>query len=159
MAVIFKKIFPVVICLVLSSSALAAHIDLAWDRNSEPDVAGYVVYYGNFSKAYTESLDVGNTTSVRIAGLSKGTEYFFALTAYDIYDNESDFSAEVSGYAFPADDLTAPGDDPTPPGDDPSYRVSDRASSRGGCFIGTSTRMLFGINNQPKILSYQKPRI
>ena len=139
---IFKKIFPVAIWLVFSSSALAAHIDLAWDRNSEPDVAGYVVYYGNFSKAYTESLGVGNTTSVRIAGLSKDTEYFFALTAYDIYGNESDFSAELSGYAFPADD-------PTPPEDDPSYSVSDRASSAGGCFIGTSTRIVFGaITNQ-----------
>ena len=121
---IFKKIFPVVIWLLFPSSALGAHIDLAWDPNSEPDLAGYVVYYGSFSKAYTESVDIGNATSVRITGLSEDTEYFIALTAYNINGIESDFSAEVSGYAIP--------------GNDPGFNPDARAAGGGGCFIGTA---------------------
>lgn len=124
---ILKKIFPVVICLLFPSSVLGAHIDLAWDANSEPDLAGYIVYYGSFSRAYTESLDIGKATSVRITGLSEDTEYFIALTAYDIYGNESDFSAEVSGYALP--------------GDDPGFSVDARPASGGGCFIEAASQV------------------
>jgi len=125
----FKKIFLAITCLLFSSSALAAHIDLAWNPNSEPDVAGYIAYYGTFSGEYTKSLDLGKVTSVRITELLEDTEYFLVLTAYDIYDNESDFSGEVSGYAVPGDD----------PGD--GISVSDRASSRGGCFIITASQL------------------
>ena len=128
-AMIFKKIFLVITCLVFSSSALAAHIDLAWNPNFEPDVAGYIAYYGTFSGEYTKSLDLGKVTSVRITELLEDTEYFLVLTAYDIYDNESGFSGEVSGYALPGDD----------PGD--GIIVSGRESSGSGCFIITASQL------------------
>jgi len=137
-----KKILLVATCLLFPSSALAGHIDLAWSANPEPDVAGYIAHYGTLSGEYTKSLDLGKVTSARITGLLEDTEYFFVLTAYDVYYNESDFSGEVSGYAVPGDD----------PGDGISAR--GRKSLVAGCFISTSTQKLFEINNQPKIASH-----
>ena len=120
----FRIMFVVATSLLFCSSALAAHIDLAWNPNTEPDLAGYVVYYGTASNAYTKALDTGNNTSVRITGLAEDTEYFFALTAYDIYGNESDFSAEVSSYAVP--------------GNDPGSDLAPRSAEGGGCFVTTA---------------------
>lgn len=82
--------------------AFAASITLAWYPNPpEDEVAGYVVYYGKTSGRYTGSVDVGNMTTCTLTGLTPGVPYFIALTAYDVFDNESDFSAEVSGMGTP----------------------------------------------------------
>lgn len=123
MAAILRNLFLLAICFIFPCSALAAHIDLAWDPNSEHDLAGYIVYYGTSSRNYTDWINVGKATSVRITGLLDDTEYFLALIAYDLSGNESDFSAEVAGYALPGDDQY--------PG------VSFQATSNGGCFIST----------------------
>ncbi len=74
-----------------------AYLDVAWDANQDPDLAGYRLYYGTSSREYTNSLDVGNVTSFRLNDLREGVTYFIALTAYDRMGNESDFSEEVSG--------------------------------------------------------------
>jgi fibronectin type 3 domain-containing protein len=128
-----KKVFLTTIALLFSSSALAAHLDLAWDPNSEPDLGGYIVYYGTSPENYTKWIDVGKATSVRITGLPANKEYFVALTAYDVSGNESDLSSEVSG--FPA-----PGDDPAPPTAGGGTGVSG-SSSGGGCFVGAAMRL------------------
>jgi len=125
-----RKIFLTTTALLYASCGLAAHLDVAWDPNSEPDLAGYIVYYGTSPGNYTESVDIGKTTSVRITGLPVSKEYFVVLTAYDVSGNESGFSAEVSG--FPA-----PGDDPAPPSGGGSFAASGSSSS-GGCFIATA---------------------
>jgi len=70
---------------------------LAWDPNTEPDVAGYWIYYGTASRSYTYSIDVGNVTTYTLQGLTQGVTYYIALTAYDSANNESDYSNEVSG--------------------------------------------------------------
>lgn len=76
-------------------------ITLSWDRptlNSDGsdlnDLAGYKVYYGTSSSAYTQSIDVGNITSAVISSLSSGT-WCFATTAYDTAGNESGYSNEA----------------------------------------------------------------
>jgi hypothetical protein len=74
----------------------AAEITLAWDQNSEPDIAGYRIYYGQESRSYTNVVDVGNYTSCVIANLEDGETYFFAATAYNADACESDYSSEVS---------------------------------------------------------------
>ncbi|MEI9476673.1 MAG: fibronectin type III domain-containing protein [Deltaproteobacteria bacterium] len=77
----------------------AAQIRLAWNPNSESDLAGYGVYYGTASRTYGAPINVGNVTSYTLTGLTPGVRYYFAVTAYDTGYNESGFSNEVYGTA------------------------------------------------------------
>ena len=79
--------------------AQEASITLAWLPNDEPDLAGYTVYYGQASGVYEHVLDAGLGTRVTISGLEPGTRYYFVVTAYDAYGNESRPSDEVSWVA------------------------------------------------------------
>jgi fibronectin type 3 domain-containing protein len=78
-----------------SEKAMAADITLAWDHNSEPDLAGYKLYIGNSPQNYTQFIDLGLTTQYTIGNLIDGTVYFFTLTAYNQKGFESSFSNEV----------------------------------------------------------------
>lgn len=93
----FKQVFlGVVLSFFLASPVLAAgKAVLDWDANTEPDLAGYKVYFGTASKTYGAPIDVGKVTTKTIEPLADGT-YFFAVTAYDTSGNESLFSDEVS---------------------------------------------------------------
>lgn len=70
-------------------------IKLAWDPNTESNLAGYKVYYGHASRMYATPIDVGNTTAYTLNVSEQGTLYI-AVTAYDALQNESDFSNEVT---------------------------------------------------------------
>jgi hypothetical protein len=76
--------------------AAAAGITLQWDANAEPDLAGYKVHHGLGIRSYTTHIDVGKTDITTVAGLLPNTRYYFAVTAYDAYGNESGYSNEVS---------------------------------------------------------------
>jgi hypothetical protein len=76
---------------------------LAWAKNSEPDIAGYKMHYGTTSGSYDYSVDVGNYTSCTISGLQEGETYYFAATAYDTDNFESNLSEEFA-YKIPAED-------------------------------------------------------
>ena len=93
---IFLIILPM-IPLILTQTVLASQIKLAWDPNTEPDLAGYKVYFGTASRTYGPPIDVGNITKFTLPGLSPGQTYYFAVTAYDTSDNGSGPSNEVSG--------------------------------------------------------------
>ena len=83
--------------LILSpDKALSAEVSLAWDSNTESNVAGYKLYYGFESSNYTHTIDVGNETSYSISDLDSNVVHYFAATAYDSSGNESDFSEEIS---------------------------------------------------------------
>jgi hypothetical protein len=84
---------------VLSQTALAAKIRVAWDANTESDVAGYRVYYGTSSKSYSGSIDVGNVTTYNLTGLKGGETYYICVTAYNNSNAESGYSGGVSGVA------------------------------------------------------------
>jgi len=86
--------FVFLLCFV--SQVWAAEVQLAWDPNSEPDLAGYRISYGTVSGIYTTTLDVGNTTSCTVHGLQDGIRFYFAATAYDLAQNESGYSNEVN---------------------------------------------------------------
>jgi type IV pilus assembly protein PilY1 len=114
-----KSIFALLVfflTLVLCQSALAAQIKLAWDANSESDLAGYKVYYGTSSKSYAGTVDVGNITSHTLTGLTQGQTYYVAVTAYNSSGSESGYSSEVSGVATE----TTPPVSETPPTVTPS---------------------------------------
>lgn len=72
-----------------------AELSLAWDANSEPDLAGYKIYYGIASGDYSHSIDVGNITEYTVVDLDDGGTYYLAATAYDRDGNESDYSEEL----------------------------------------------------------------
>ena len=78
-------------------------IKLAWDASPDSAVTGYWVYYGTRTGTYEKYRDTGsvssNPVSFSLTGLAKGQTYYIAVTAYDTYRNESDFSNEVSGAA------------------------------------------------------------
>ena len=71
-------------------------VTFAWNRNAETNVANYRIYYGGASRAYTNTVNSGNATSVTIGNLSEGVTYYFAATAIDTVGRESDFSGEIS---------------------------------------------------------------
>ena len=74
---------------------VAADVTLAWDPNSETDLAGYKVYYGTSPGTYGAPISMGKRTTFTVNGLSPGT-YYFAVTAYNTSGLESGFSNEVS---------------------------------------------------------------
>ena len=80
---------------LLPARVAASALTLAWDPNTEDDLAGYRVYFGTQSGDYGSIIDVGNVTEYTVTGLDPETRYYFALTAYDTSWNESDFSEEV----------------------------------------------------------------
>ena len=94
---LFLFIFP--------QDIFAAQIRVAWDPNTEPDLAGYTVYYGTVSGTYEEPIDVGNVTAYTLTGLILGQTYYISVTAHDTSNNESGYSNEVGG---PATDGAAP---------------------------------------------------
>ena len=73
----------------------AAEVSLAWDANSEADLAGYNIYYGTASGDYIHRIDVGPATEYTVVDLDDGGTYYFAATAYDRDGNESAYSAEL----------------------------------------------------------------
>ncbi|MHB9006173.1 MAG: fibronectin type III domain-containing protein, partial [Limisphaerales bacterium] len=70
-------------------------VQLAWDANTEPDVAGYKVYWGTSSGQYSQQLSVGAVTTAQIPDLAPGVTYYFAATALNTEGLESDYSAEI----------------------------------------------------------------
>src|SRR5438552_15709445 len=90
-----------------SANALAADVALSWSSNTEPDLAGYKVYYGAASHGYGNPVVIGLQTSYTVTGLSNGT-YYFSVTAYDTSGNESGFSNEVSKAISGSPDTTPP---------------------------------------------------
>jgi hypothetical protein len=79
-----------------ATRADAGSLTLAWDPNSESDLAGYILWYGTQPGTYTASVDVGNQTSYRVANLNDGATYYFAVQAYDGRGMASTRSSEVS---------------------------------------------------------------
>jgi hypothetical protein len=87
------------VSLVLASVANAAAqtaVTLAWNANTEPDIAGYALYYGTTTGTWPTAVDVGNTTQHTVNGLTRGSTYYFIVRAYNTDGLYSGPSAEVS---------------------------------------------------------------
>lgn len=96
-----------------SSAAWAEDVTLAWDANSEDNLAGYKLYYKTDTGGVPydgtglnegdspvsialENLSDAVSPAFTLTGLAEGTTYYFALTAFDTDGLESDYSDEVS---------------------------------------------------------------
>jgi hypothetical protein len=91
------------LCVVFSVGSLnparllaAGALKASWNANTEPDLAGYKIYYGLSSGNYTIAINVGNVTQYTVNQLTEGLVYYFVVTAYDTAGNESAYSQEVS---------------------------------------------------------------
>ena len=95
-------------------NASATDVTVAWDANSESDLAGYEFYYGTSSGNYSFSEDVGNTTSYTAANLVEGQTYYFAAKAYNTSNSDSDYSTELV-HTVPVTGTTSGKSAPPPP--------------------------------------------
>ncbi|HEY5743595.1 MAG TPA: fibronectin type III domain-containing protein, partial [Terrimicrobiaceae bacterium] len=95
----FGRLSGVFLLLLIGSLSIAGALEsitLAWDRSPSADVEGYKVYYGTTSGSLTQTLDVGNVTSAIVSNLNEATTYYFAVSAYNSADLESEHLNEVS---------------------------------------------------------------
>jgi hypothetical protein len=93
------------ICLTLASAAAAKTVTLAWDFNTEPDIAGYRIYYslGSAGPPYNGTgalegdspIDVGLVTTTTLSNLPDDVDLYVSATAYNSSGLESLHAPEV----------------------------------------------------------------
>jgi len=76
-----------------SATAGNSQVDLSWSAAS--GAQGYYVKYGTQSGVYSDTINVGDVTSHSVNGLTNGTTYYFAVSAFNA-DGESAHSNEKS---------------------------------------------------------------
>jgi hypothetical protein len=88
------------VCVLLAAArANAGQITLAWDPNTETNIAGYLVEYGPASAPFTQRIDVGIATTWTFTSATPGVTYSFRVSAYNTNNEYSNPSAVVSGTA------------------------------------------------------------
>ncbi len=70
-------------------SATAGDLKVTWQQNTEPDLAGYFVYFGKKDRPQANRIDVGRQTQYLIQNLPAGETYYISVTAVDKAGNES----------------------------------------------------------------------
>jgi hypothetical protein len=104
-------ILPMVLVTLISTSAIAASVTLAWDPN-DPTPDGYIIHIrvdGN-SYNYNAPVWIGTATSCHVDGLIPGTTYFIVVRAY-VGELRSGDSNEVTFAAKEATSDTAASED------------------------------------------------
>lgn len=119
-------VFISLFCLSMAGATHAENITFVWDKNPETDIAGYRLYQSKVSGVYVKGADKAvattkkGTQKVSIPIEIEGT-YYWVVTAYDIRNNESGYSNEVSK-TF----------DWTPPGAPKGLTISITINIQGG---------------------------
>jgi hypothetical protein len=86
----------ILVTWLVTPQVFAASVTLNWDANAEPELSGYKVHVGVASRVYSTHIDAGKVIARTVDNLAAGTKYFFAVTAYDGFGNESGYSNEVT---------------------------------------------------------------
>jgi hypothetical protein len=148
-------LFLAIPCLLafFSIKVEAADVILGWDANDEPDLAGYVLYGSEGSKGPPwdeigtypeEQLPDPLNPMVTVTDLKTDTVYYFAVSAYDIDDNESGFSKSVcveNGAACQNDALDAT-----------AVSSGDGGGGGGGCFLTASASGLHDVGGHTPLI-------
>ena len=89
------KLAPIVVALamVAGTAAGARAATATWDRNTEPDIAGYRLSYGTQPGVHTVVLDVGNVITYQFN--PPPGRYYVVVQAYNTAGDLSGKSAEV----------------------------------------------------------------
>ncbi len=103
-----RGLLRTVLCMVvafvmLSGTAMAQSTTLGWDppttnTDGSPltDLAGFKVFYGESSRAYIDSIDVGNVLTAQWElGNQSGKTLYFTVTAYNTSGVESPYGPEI----------------------------------------------------------------
>jgi uncharacterized membrane protein YgcG len=153
----------VLVLLVLATPALSADVTLAWDPNSEADLEGYGVYfklgasgppYDLFGYVTLQELNDPDNPSFAVTGLVMGSNYYFAVTAYDTAGNESGYStpvcAQIGDQILPCTSASSGGSSGGSAGASSGVASggSGGGGGGGGCFIETASDH----QNKPPIL-------
>lgn len=107
----------VLIGMLVQGNAVGAQLTFAWDY--PPATAkGFYLYCGTASGVHSTKVDVGNVTTTTLTGLTEGTRYYCAVTAYDGDKVESGksgelvvtvpYAAPVAGFSMTSASGTAP---------------------------------------------------
>ena len=79
---------------------MATLATLTWTANTEPDLAGYLIYWGLYPGIYTFVTAAGpaaTSYNVDSSLLTSDGTYYFAISAYDTSNNESALASPLSG--------------------------------------------------------------
>jgi hypothetical protein len=98
--------------LSLAVAARAQSVSIAWDPNTESDLAGYVVSHGGASRQYDATINVGLATTWTLQSPQAGRTYYFTVQAYNTLGLLSPPAPEVVWTAPVAPPPTVP---PGPP--------------------------------------------
>lgn len=88
--------FPPAAPAGLTAVASTASIELAWQRNTEPDFAAYRVYRAPPEGEFQPLGETGHTPSYSDRAVESGKPYRYAVLAIDTTGNESPLSAPVA---------------------------------------------------------------
>ena len=109
-----------VLLLSVPAAAFPSTVSLQWDPSTDPDLAGYRVYYQANSSALpfagsgavegAAPVNVSYSTSASISGLDPASSYYFAVTAYNSSGVESAYSnvVQVKEVVPPVVDIATP---------------------------------------------------
>jgi hypothetical protein len=89
--------FPPAVPTGLRADAAPASIELVWDRNTEPDLAGYRIYRSTGDGPFEKLAESNEIPSYSDRALEHGKTYRYAITSFDrsTPPNESGRSAAV----------------------------------------------------------------
>lgn len=72
-----------------------SYVDIYWDDNYEPDLAGYNVYWSYYENGPYYVMDTTYNTYYTDWDVTNGETYFYAVTAFDYSGNESELSFDT----------------------------------------------------------------